>query len=84
MLSNKAEFDPSSRDPRVYENELKVHSLHALLSEKIGKPVTDLSHFSYIFKQMNDNKIAQTVHLDARMFEYAVLQGKPQVANELI
>ena len=83
-MQSKAEFDPTSRNPAVYERELKVHSHHALLSESIGKPVADLSHFEYVLDMMNANKVQQTTQLDARLFEYAVLADKPQTANELI
>ena len=84
LLQSKAEFNPESRDPAVYERELKAHSLHALLSESLGKPVTDLSHFEYILDIMKANKVDQTTQLDARLFEYAILADKPQIANELI
>ena len=50
LLENKPEFDPNSSDPKAYEVELKVHSCHALLSEALGTPVTDLSHFGFILQ----------------------------------
>jgi len=33
---------------------------------------------------MSANKIRATTLIDARMFEYAVLTEKPQVANDLL
>ena len=84
LLESKVDFDPTSSDPKVYETELKVHICHALLSDSLGKPITDLSHFGYILGQMKANRIGQTVQLDARLFEYAMLAGKHEIANELI
>jgi len=40
-MDKRALFDPESKDPRVYEQELKVLSIHALLTEALGKPVVD-------------------------------------------
>ena len=77
-------FDTESRDAVVYESELKVLSCHALLNEALGKPIDQLDHFAFVLRQLDANKVKETPHIRARLFEYALLSGKTQLANDLI
>lgn len=84
MLKTKVPFDPESKEASVYENELKALSLHAMLNESLGISNGDLSQFTFVLDSIKQNRIEQTVQLDARSFEYTVLANKLQVANNLI
>jgi len=46
----KTKFDPASKDPQVYEKELKLLSCHALLNEALNKPFEEVGHFAYVLE----------------------------------
>ena len=45
LLEKKGKLDPASREAADYERELKVLSLHAIVSESLGKPAVDTKAF---------------------------------------
>lgn len=76
-------FDPASSEVEQYEHQLKVLSLLGLLLDK-SKQSDLLRQFDYILGCMQENHVAQTPQIQARIFEYSLLNRHSSGANDIL